>query len=419
MWRVTMIGLMTLAATAGGWAQEGTVYLRAADGTWALIDADAEGGAIHFTLTPDQVPDGHATLVINKPEWMVLNDDAAPTVTGFTVDGETVELAAGDAIDLGERSDAPGELIIIVADDKNPIDASSIAVIASGGELPVEVDASALGATDTSGNITLSMTNVEPGIYEATLRLSDMSPQRNTVEVPLRLSVFGASVGPGGQSVRLSGGGASYELLPEGQKFITVGEGGPSLYLTTQMHGRYLYVNGFAEAEELDEDDTAGARIICELRDIDGNAVTNDEAEAEISYEARLNPELGCLLVTSHAKNLGDAANIYCFWGWIPGDGYVTPDGEAHAWTMKYENIGEVGWVFLPSKTPGKPGVGWISPGMFGQSRFGTMVLYTNPTRLSTDNGGEVITHLAVMPADSADEVAEIARKLNNSGWPE
>jgi hypothetical protein len=292
-------------------------------------------------------------------------------------------------------------------------------VVASGGELPVEVDASALGETDASGSITLSLADVEPGIYEATLRLADMSPQRNTAETPLRLSVFGASVGPGGQSVRLAGGGASYELLPEGQKFITIGEGGPGLYLTTQMHGRYLYVNGFAEAEELIEDDTAGVRIVCDLRDIDGKAVSNDEAESEISYEARLNPELGCLLVTSHAKNLGDAEDIYCFWGWLPGDGYVTPDGESHAWTMKYENIGEVGWVFLPSKTPGKPGVGWIAPGMFGESRFGTMVLYTNPTRLSTETGDEVTTHLAVMPAESADEVAEVARKLNNIGWPE
>lgn len=419
MWRVTMIGLMTLAATTGGWAQEGTVYLRGADGTWALIDANAEGGAIHFTLTPDQVPDGRATLVINKPDWMVLNDDAAPAVTGFTVDGETFELAAGDAIDLGERSEAPGELTLAVADDKNPIDAKSITVTASGGALPVTVDASALGETDTSGNITLSLADVEPGIYEATLRLADMSPQRNTAEVPLRLSVFGASVGPGGQSVRLAGGGVSYELLPEGQKFINVGAGGPSLYLTTQMHGRFLYVNGFAEAEELDEDDTAGVRIVCDLRDIDGNAVTNDEAESEIVYEARLNPELGCLMVTSHAKNLGDAADIYCFWGWVPGDGYVTPDGETHEWTMKYEHIGEVGWVFLPSKTPGKPGLGWISPGMFGQSRFGTMVLYTNPTRVKTDPDGEVTTHLAVFPAESAEEVAEVARQLNNMGWPE
>ncbi len=418
--RHIMMACIFAGLVAGVWAQEGTVHLRAPDGSWSELETNAADGTIHFTLTPDQVPDGRALVVINKPAWMVLEDDEAPAIAGYTIDGETTDLAAGDPIDLGNRSEAPEQMTIRVADDKNPIDPASVSIVTTGGALPIEIDASALGETDTAGDIVVSLADVEPGIYEATLQVADMSPQSNTATVPLRLSVFGASVGPGGQSVHFAGGGKTYQLIPDGSKFIAIGEGGPTMNLTVQAHGRYLYVNGFASAEEFTDDDgAAGVEIVCDLRDIDNNAVTNDEAQVEIAYDARLLPDPGCLLVTTHAKNLGDAADLYCFWGWVPGDGFITPDGEAHAWSMQYEKVGEVGWVFLPAKREGDAGVGWIAPHLFGQSRFGTMLLYTNPERIATETGAEVRMEMAVMSAFSAEEVEAAAAKLAEIGWPE
>ncbi|HUS80390.1 MAG TPA: hypothetical protein VM283_03920 [Armatimonadota bacterium] len=420
MWRTACACIIAAAALSLAAAQEGSVYLRGADGSWTKLEAQVEGGVVHFTLTPEQVPDGRATVVINKPEWMVLEDDQPPAVIAVTVDGQRTELAAGDAIDLGERSSAPAELIVEVADDKNPVDPESVAVVAGGTRLPARVAASDLPLTAKGGTVTLSLEDVLPGIYEGALHIADLSPQRNTASVPLRLSVFGVSVAPGNQSVRLSGGGRSYEVLPEGQKFIVIGEGGPSVYLSTQIHGQFYYVNELAEIEELPGDEhSAGVRIFAGLRDIDKKIATDQEAGAEISYDVRLQADLGCLLVTGRVKNIGAAGPVYCFWGWLPGDGYVTPDGEHHQWTMKYERIGQVGWVFVPSTREGMPGVGWISPMEFGESRFGTMLTYTVPTNIDTQPGDVVTTDIAVMTADSAEEVAAVAAKLAEMGWPE
>lgn len=410
--------LLTLAA--GAWAQDGTVHLRLGDGAWTELAADTEGGTVHFTITPEQAPDGRALVVINKPDWMVLEDDAAPTITSLTVDGETVELGEGGAIDLGERPTGTLTLVLDLSDDKNPIDASSVRIETGVSSLPVEVTEADLPETETSGTLTLVLEDVPPGVHEAKLEIADRSPQRNATSIPLSLSVYGVGVGPGGQSVLLSGAGKTYEVLPEGQKFITIGEGGPGLYLTTQLHGQYYYVNEFASVEELSGvEGLPGARVYTNLRDIDKNLATNEEAGLDLSFDVALMAETGCLLVSAYAKNIGAAGDVYCFWGWLPGEGYVTPDGERHEWTMGYENIGEIGWVFLPAKSEGQPGVGWIAPGMFGESRFGTMVLYTNPTRIAIETDGELATHLAVMPASSAEEVAAVAAKLEELGWPD
>lgn len=416
----TAVIICALLIAVGACAQQAVVHLRGADGSWTQLAAQTEGEVIRFTIGPEQAPGGRALVVINKPEWMVLEDEQAPRVLQVTV-GER-ELAPGEegAVELGQLPAGTVRLTVKVADDANPVDPASVSVVGAGSGLKVQVVESDLPRAAGEGTVTLLIENLQPGVYRPLLRVADMSPQRNTALVPLPMSVYGLGVAPDGQSVRLAGAGKTYEIGPEGMKFLSIGEGGPSLYLSTQIHGQFYYVNGFAAIEQWSEaEGLVGATLRAHLMDIDKKPVTNQQAGLELSFNVGLVPDLGCLLITGHARNLGEASDVYCFWGWVPGSGYVTPDGERHAWSMSYRDLGELGWVFLPSQQEGRPGVGWIGPGIFGESRFGTMIQYTNPKYIKTPSGGEVTTHLAVMPAGSAEEVAAVAEKLEALGWPE
>jgi len=44
-------------------------------------------------------------------------------------------------------------------------------------------------------------------------------------------------------------------------------------------------------------------------------------------------------------------------------------------------------------------GVGWISPLVFGESRFKTMLLYTDPQTVTVDNNAADEIPFALMPA--------------------
>ena len=63
------------------------VHYRAADGTWAAMEATADGGRLKITIGTENAPNGEAVLVIAKPDWMVLDDGAAPQLTGMKVNG--------------------------------------------------------------------------------------------------------------------------------------------------------------------------------------------------------------------------------------------------------------------------------------------------------------------------------------------
>ncbi len=417
MWRAVaaLLVVATLAAVTA-FGQEATVYLRGADGTWQQIKAEKAEGAISFRLTTQQVPDGHAVVVVNKPEWMVLEDETPPEITAVSFEGRKIE-AAGP-IDLGSLGAAPRTITVETRDDQNPLDPNSARVMFDAATGRIEVDASRLGPPEKSGSFTATLPDLPPGVYKGAARIADLSPQGNTAQAPITFSIFGIEVSEDQQRAHIAGAGGAFEVKADRQAFITVGPHGPSMYLTVQNAGNYLYVREFTSAESIKDSPQAKAvRVTCALEDIDGKALNTEEAATEVSYDLEVRADLPCLLVTSRAKNLGKEQDMYCFWGWLPGDGYVTADGERHEWTMEYGDVGQVGWVYLPPSKPGGTGVGWISPLRFGESRFGTMLLYTEPTRIKTKTGGVVETSFAIMPADSPDQVAAAAQKLRDSGW--
>jgi hypothetical protein len=191
---------------------------------------------------------------------------------------------------------------------------------------------------------------------------------------------------------------------------VQLGADGPTAYLTTQVGDKFVYARDVVGVEELKD----GLRLRTDVVGLEGQDFGQIAA---LEFDATTRPGFPGLLLTSRARNLGAAAEVYCFWGWLPGNGFVTSAGE-QAWSMTYREIGHAGWVFLPPTKPGAPGIGVLSPLRFGESRFGTLLLYTDPQRIATATGEAVEMRLALMQAYSARAVADAYAALQAEGWP-
>jgi len=177
---------------AGALAQEGTVHLRQADGSWQQIEAQVTDGAISFRLGPEQAPDGQATVVINKPDWMVLEDETPPRLTGVVIDGKLTELAG--EIDLGGLAEAPKGIVFEIADEQNPLDPRSARITLADVVSAADVDTSRLGPPEQRGSFTVSLADLPPGAYAGHVEVADLSPQGNVARIPISFSIFGIQV---------------------------------------------------------------------------------------------------------------------------------------------------------------------------------------------------------------------------------
>lgn len=409
---LTALALMCWAALAPA----ATVHVRGGEGPWTEVTATEEGGIVSFTLTPELAAGGRALVVINKPDWMVLDDAEAPRVIGYTVMGETAELGPGASLDLGALTPEGMRIRLDLADDANPLDVASVRLRVTGG------DAAAVTVlTDDpetrAATVELDLSALGPGAYAGTVTVADLSPQANRAELPIRFSIFGVEIADDQQSIRLAPGGASFTVQGDGRKTVVVDASGVAAYPSLQLGGDpFIYVRGFRRVTELAPLD--GWQMIeaeADLVDIDGNDVTDEQAGAHVVLIAAAHPELPVVVVQTEVTNLGAARDAYLFWGWLPGANYVTPDGATHEWSMAYQDFGRPGWVYLAPQREGNPGVGWIAPAMFGESRFGTMIVYTDPKKVPLATGETLRTTFALMPADSPDDVRAAAQALARS----
>jgi len=77
--------LVLCLAIAAGYGDK--VYYRAAGGSWASMEAPVRDGRLQIEIGPQIAPKGEAILVVNKPEWMVLDDTTPPQLSGLKVNG--------------------------------------------------------------------------------------------------------------------------------------------------------------------------------------------------------------------------------------------------------------------------------------------------------------------------------------------
>jgi hypothetical protein len=359
-------------------------------------------------------------MVINKPAWMVLDDETPPRVASYSTADVAAESVSADEVIAIESLGAAVEerrITFELSDDANPIDVNAARLRVEGRpDMHPEIisdDRDARTAT-----LSVDLNEFGPGAWEATLEVADLSPMSNTLRVPVEFSIAGAQVADNQQTSTLSGGGAGFTLRADRRETITVDAADLSAFLTLQPDGeKHLYVREFKRVEHLDADgDWHLVEADVALEDIDGNAVTDEQVGARLSLRLAVHSEIPAIVVTTHATNLAAARSMYAFWGWLPGDGYVTSDRETHEWSMSYEDTQPDGWLLLPSKNDSASGVGWISGGDFGESRFGTMLLYTSPRKPTVEQGESVTMSFALMPATEIEEVTDVARRLVEEG---
>jgi len=350
---------------------------------------------------------------------MVLEDETPPEVLSYSIGEGTWELDGASDVTLTGLGDAAEQrqVTFTVTDDANPLDAAS-ALLRIDGRPSARPEIVEDDRDGRSLKLMVDLNDFGPGAWQGTLEVADLSPMANTVTLPLSFSIAGAQVADNQQTITLSGGGAGFTVRGDKRDTVGVDAAGVAAFLTLQPEGqKHLYVREFESAADLGSQGgwhIAEAKVAME--DIDGKPVTDEEVGTSLRLRFAVHNDIPAIIVTGTATNLAEARSMYAFWGWLPGDGYVTSDGEAHTWSMAYDDITPDRWVLVASNSEGQPGVGWISGANFEQSRFGTMLLYTDPQKPTVGTGNTIVTTFALMPATDIEEVAEVARRLVEEG---
>ncbi len=400
---------LPMFVAVGVGAQEPVAHVRGGDGKWLEVPVESADGRTTVRLTPQLAGGATATIVLDKPEWMRLEDSLPPMIMSAAI-GERV-LPVEGGLDLGAWGATPPPIRLTVADDGNPVDPASIEV--RGLPAAARVDVGALGPPQKTGEVTITLPELAAGVYDATLCLADLSPQANTLRVPLRLAIMGLRVAADGSGVTLVNGHSEYTMANGAHVPLTIGPGGPTAYVTGQVGGTFFFPREVGRVEVLqDTAEVKSCRVTTRIGDADGKPL---EMAGRFEVDLTVRSDLPCLLARSRCFNEVADGEVYTFWGWLAGGGFETVEGPQE-WLGAYQNVGKVGWVYLPPTGAGRPGIGWISPLMFQQSRFNTMLLLTDPTRIATKKGEAVSMDFAIMPAESAEQVAQVAAQLDEMG---
>jgi hypothetical protein len=408
------MALLLLASLAQ--AAPVTAYVRTADGKWLRTEAAEVNGRITLSLKPEQLGGGETAVIVNKPAWMVLEDNEAPKLAWVKLNGK--ELKA-DARDLGVLSAFPATLSLGIKDNANPLNADGTRVSLPLEAGPAQVNTKELGPPKTSGRLDVTIPKLPAGDYNMQVVVPDSSPQANTLRLTFRFRVTGFAVSEDLQTIKVGTPGGAFTFRAQRTAELQVGDTTPA-YLSTGVTGGYLYIDKVEKVETLEPQGPAEARPLqktIRVHAIPGKTDQDQDGAklARLQYDLTVRDDLPCLLVTSHTVNLGAKQDIYTWWGWLPGTKWVDSVGD-HEWSGQYKDVGKVGWVFLPQKDTQTPGIGWISPLHYGESRFNTMLLYTDPQKIPKDTGASVDMSFALMPAATAAEVAAAAAKIKALG---
>lgn len=177
--------VLLVALTASLAGAQGTYY-RDANGKWQALKVTASGQSVGFTLSPQLVSGGSTTVVLDKPKWMVLDDETAPTVTKVLLDGQE---RAADALDLGWQPAAPAELAVALKDDKNPLDLTDLDLTLDNAPLPTaQRTITKLTPDGKQARVAIKLGTLPPARHVLQVAVSDLAPLRNTTTLALRFN---------------------------------------------------------------------------------------------------------------------------------------------------------------------------------------------------------------------------------------
>jgi hypothetical protein len=401
----TVLALVWLVSVAG--AAPTVAYVRGPDGQWVKLPASEEGGRVTVVLRPERIGTGTVNLIVNKPGWMVLDDAEPPMVAWLKVNGN--EIRVSGECDLGVVGQFPLTLGVGLKDNANPLNAQTVQVSLPSSAPGPRLDVSGLGPPKPNGRVSVEIPRLPPGDYNVEVTVADLSPQANATTVRFRFKVIGFDVSQDQQTVRVGTPGGEFTFRAQRVRELQVGTASPA-YLSTGIAGHFLYIDTIERVEVLQDTPTVKS---VRLHVLPGKTDKDDDGTkfARLQYDLTIRDGLPALLVTSHTINVGPKQDVYTWWGWLPGTKWWDAAGE-HVWSGQYKDVGKIGWVFLPQDNAETPGIGWISPHVFGESRFNTMLLYTDPRTIPTDTNQSVDMNFAIMSAKTAAEVAAVAEKI-------
>jgi len=194
--RKSAIALVLLTLTASAWAAPGSLYFKAANGKWLPLAAtsDPARGVISFSLDPAQIKGGATMIVFDLPKGIDLNDEQAPVVSGVKCDGAPLRNAP--TVDLDWLPVHPQAMTIALTDANNPIDAASLVVRVNGQVLtPKQAHLAFSDKAHRTARLQVALGELlkAQNRIDNTIewRVSDLSPQRNTLTRVLRYRCLG------------------------------------------------------------------------------------------------------------------------------------------------------------------------------------------------------------------------------------
>jgi hypothetical protein len=411
----------TVGATSGRLCAQ-TVHCLTPNG-WREESSGDQTGKLAVHLDPDALGEGRTAIVVAKPAWMTLADDSAPQVTGVRVDNRTLQPQPG--LMLGAFWTLPAEIRVALSDDNNPLDPSSLRVRFDGQEEELEWQflPAAGPVPQKAGELRLHPRQFAPGTHELSLTIADRSPFAHTLTERYRLAVNGHRVSENGQRLTLVAGGVEYVVRPDFRRFLTLGDTGLCAYPTVQFRTPFYSVRKFTSIQVVvDELAHKVIRVEALPAELSSDRLSRHVA---LQFDFELAGASKLLKVTTRIYNRSTSAgDMYCFWTAPPGAGYSVPGKDPESvedreWSRQYLDLGALDWVFLKPTKPHLPGFGIASPQPLGESRFGGLLLYADPkkARLPKDAAQELT--FAIVPANSAEEVAEARRQFDRAVRPQ
>ncbi len=386
----------------------GLGFYRDSRGKWqTLTSAKRDGNTITFTVEPQE----ETLVVVDKPKWMVLDDRNPPRVNSATINGRDCPLREA-RLELGCLAKGGATLEIAAADDRNPVAPASVRFrLYEHPEVKISIRVSEGGPPSLNLRVSVDLANLEPGAYEGELGFADMAPAANAFVATVAFTVMGVKIDPDSRGVSLANAGTAYRFQPHRSNQLLL-PGGIWSKLTTRTDNVWLYPREILAAEVVsDTTEHTTVRIRTNTQDIDGKP---REGLGELEYELTVRADTPALFVTTRSRNISDQpVPNQANWGWLPAAYYVTSDGQKK-WRGRARNeylgVGRVGWLWLAPKKKGAPGLVWMSDLAFGESRFDTMLLYSE--KKTCKPGESVDMRFAIAPANDPEEAAAMYEDL-------
>lgn len=409
--RMLCIGVLLVLLTVPAFCED--VYFQGADSTWHSLEASPQDGRIQIQLDAAMIAAGQTFIVLGKPEWMVLEDDTPPHLTGLAVDGRSIELQEGDEIVLGAIDGDSARVAIGLSDESNPIAADVYLQIDELADGQVRLDTSELGPPNKSGDLIAELSGLPIGGYRGTLRVRDLSPMSNSATWPVSFSVMGIAVADDGQSVTLANSSGGFTFEPGLSRQIKLPTE-QQLYLTGTLKG-WVYPRELDDVQIIEDSPTRKTVLITSTTLEDNKREPVEGSPARIEYELTVRSDSPALFVTSRLYNIsGDTAKGDAFWGWLGGEYFATPTESKIEWEGvardTYVDVGNVGWVWIAPRSEARPGLVWMADGKFVQSRFDTMLLRSSARDLAVDECVEA--SFAIAPANTPEDAERIFQDI-------